>query len=308
KDMSEAMLRGASRGVRQGERRRLVGSAAAVVLAVLVGALVVVQPGAAAAASAALALGALLLLARSRPDAAVELEGRRFRWVTLAWVFLLTQPIGHFTTGRTALTAVSGAPSVENVIELTVYGAIGASSIWSLRRNGFGRRPEGLLLALSALALLSTAWSLAQTVTLGFSFELIAIVLLSTLTSAIVSVDPGVGRSIMRRTLRLTVVCLAILCVVGLLFQSDWVTASPDEARRFTWPGGHPLYAAAEIGIAVIITVFTRRSEGGFTWPVRIALLALFAECLYLANARTAFAGLAAAGLFGYWFRSKAGS
>jgi O-antigen ligase len=51
--------------------------------------------------------------------------------------------------------------------------------------------------------------------------------------------------------------------------------------------------------------VFSPRREVGFSWAWRAALLALFSVCLYLANSRTAYAGLAMSGLFGYWYVSK---
>jgi hypothetical protein len=205
------MSESAYRGARRGRAGRIITSAGLVVVAGLVGALVVVQPGAAAAVCASVLLGGVLVSARSRLDVATGLAGKRLRWVVAAWAFLLIEPIGHFTAGRTALTAVSGVPAVENVVELAVYGVIGAASAWSLRRNGFRRRPDALMLTLPALALLSAAWSLAPTVTLGFSFELIAVVLLATLTSAILSADPVLARSILSGTLRLTVIGVEVL-------------------------------------------------------------------------------------------------
>src|SRR5205085_6044988 len=100
---------------------------------------------------------------------------------------------------------------------------------------------------------------------------------------------------------------VALLCVLGLIFQGSWTTQATTQGQisRFTWPGGHPLWAGAEVGVALLVIVFAGRRDAGFSWPVRIGLLALFAVCLYLAQARTAFAGLAVAGLFGYWFVSK---
>jgi O-antigen ligase len=271
--------------------------------AVAVGVLTVLNPGAAAAVAAALALIAVLSSMRS-PFPPVGLDGKRFRWIPFAWAFMLL-PIGHFSTGRTTLTAVSGQPSVENLINLLGAAMIAALSLWSMRRNRIPRQPSLLVLALPALATVSAAWSLAPNVTLGFSFMLVATVLLAAVTAAIMSADPEVGRSVVQRTLRVLVQVVAALCVLGLIFRHGWLT-TPHEAPRFTWPGGHPLVAAAVIGSALLILVFARRREIGFSGTWRVALIALFSICLYLANSRTAFAGLAMSGLFGCWFISKA--
>jgi O-antigen ligase len=267
-----------------------------------VGALTALEPGAAAAVTGALVLLGLVLATRSVFPPA-DLEGRQFRWVAVAWAFLLIQPVGHFSTGRSALTAVSGAPSVENVIELGTSATIAALALVSLKRYRFGVQPSLLILSFPALALVSAAWSLAPTVTLGFSFELIAMVLLATFTAAILLVDPTLGRSLVHRSLRYVVVGVALLCLVGLVFRSGWTAAGPP--ARFTWPGTHPLVAAAATGLALLILAFGDRRDLGFARPARVALLVLFAICVYLAHARTALAGLAVAGLFGYWFVSR---
>jgi hypothetical protein len=280
----------------------VVGGAA---LAGAVGVLTAVQGGAAAAVAAAVVLAAVLLSMRSLLPP-VEMAGRRFRWASVAWAWLLTLPVGHFTSGRTSLSAVAGIPSIENVVNLTMSAAIATLAVWSLKRNRFVWRPSWLLLALPALAVLSAAWSLAPTVTLGFAFELVAMALLGTLTAAIVRADPRLGQSLVRRTLRYALVGLAVLCVIGLIFRSDWAPADvANGAPRFTWPGGHPLVAGAEAGLGILVIVFGGRRETRFSWLSCIVLLALFGVCLYLASARTALAGLAVSGLFGYWFASK---
>jgi hypothetical protein len=230
----------------------------------------------------------------------------------LAWAYVLIRPIGHLSGGRTSLTAVSGVPSWENVLDLGTHAAIAAAVLWSLRSNRLQPRPPWLILALPALALASAAWSLAPTVTLGFSFELVVICLLAMLTVAIHGVDQELANSILRRTLRVVVLLVSVLCVIGLLdpnvtgaTPAPNITGATSGDNRFHWPGEHPLVAAAETGAALLLIVFSTRDEIGFSRPWRIALAALFACCLYLGHARTIFAGLIAAGLFGYWFISK---
>src|SRR5205085_460167 len=98
-------------------------------------------------------------------------------------------------------------------------------------------------------------------VTLGFSSELLAAVLLATLTAAIVSADPDLGRSLVRRTLRLAVQGIALLCVLGLIFRSGW-TPTDTGGARFSWPGAYPLPAAAEIAVTVVVLV------GSFGGPI----------------------------------------
>jgi O-antigen ligase len=235
----------------------------------------------------------------------VDVAGKRFRWVTFAWAFLLVEPIGHFTAGRTRLSAVAGVPSIENVIELSSYGLIAACALWSLRRNRLRWRPSFLMFAFPMLALLSAAWSLAATVTLGFSFELLSAALLATLTAAIISNDHHRAGDLVRRTLRLSVQGIVLLCVVGLIIRSGWAPDAHTGHLRFAWPGGYPLATAAEIGFALLVLVFGGRRDAGFSWRSRSLLLALLGPCLYLSNSRTTFAGLAVAALFGYWFVSK---
>lgn len=275
-------------------------------VAVGVGVLTVLQAGVAAAVVAALMLTGIVLALRGAP-ASTDLSTKRFRWVALAWAFLIIEPIGHFTTGRTTLTAVAGVPSAENVIELATYGMIGAGAAWSMRRNGVGGQPPWLLLALPALSLLSAAWSVAGTVTLGFGFELIATVLLAWLSAGILERNPPLGRAVIRQMLRFVVEGVALLSVVGLVFRSGWTL--PGEVPRFTWPGTHPLVAGADVGCAFLILVFGGRGEAGFSWRACIVLLGLFGTCLYLGQARTALAGVVIASLFGCWrFSKRAGA
>jgi O-antigen ligase len=277
-------------------------------LAAALGILTALDAGAAAALAGGLVLVAVLAVVFSSTASGAprtDLSGTRFRWIIFAWAFLLIEPIGHFTAGRTRLTAVAGVPSIENVIELFSYAVIAAFALWSLKRNGFRARPSLLLLAFPTLALLSSAWSLASTVTLGFSFELLSAVLLATVTASIISTDVRLGVDLVRRTLRLAVLGIGLLCVLGLVIRSGW-TPDPGTGRaRFSWPGGYPLPIAAEIGLAVLVLTFGGRREVGLSGPSRVALIPLFGVCLYLSNARTAFAGLTVAALFGYWFVSK---
>lgn len=274
----------------------------AVALAVVVGVLTALHFGLAAAVVSAIALSALLVPS-SRLSRPVDLGGKRFRWLAFAWVYVLIRPIGHYTAGRTQLTAVAGVPSWENVADVGTHAAILALTLWSLRSNRFPLRAPWLILALPALSLVSAAWSLAPTVTLGFSFELVVICLLAMLTVAIDRTDPELARSVLRQTLRLVVVVVAALCVIGLLFPHGSGTLPGD--NRFHWPGENPLPAAAEIGSALLLIVFAGRDEIGFSRPSRVALAVLFGACLYLGQVRTAFAGLAVAALFGYWFTSR---
>jgi O-antigen ligase len=265
------------------------------------------QPGAAAATAAGVGLTAMLVATISQ-SGVPDLGSQRFRWVVFAWAFVMIRPIGHFTTGRTSLTAVAGVPSVENVIDLGTHATIAALALWSIVSNRLRVRPLWLLLALPALAVVSAGWSLAPNVTLGFSFELVAVYLLAVLTSAIFEADRSLGRAVLARSLRLVVQVVAVLCIVGLMFPhraGSAALADPSDTR-FTWPGEHPLVATAEIGFALLVTVFGR-VETGFSRPSRLVLAALFGLCLYLGQSRTAFAGLAVSVFFGYWFVSKRG-
>ena len=282
--------------------RRVSAQAGLAALAAALGVLTVLQPSAAAAAAGVVVLAALLSSMPQKPGP-IDLGGKRFHWVVLAWAYVLIRPIGHFSGGRSSLTAVGGVPSWENVLDIATHAAIASTVLWSLRSNRFRLQPPWLILALPALALASAAWSLAPTVTLGFSFELVTICLLAMLTVAIFGVDRALAGSILHRTLRIVVLLVALLCVIGVLFPHGSGAAVGD--TRFHWPGENPLVAAAETGLALLLMVFAGRDEIGFSRPWRIALAVLFGWCLYLGHTRTVFAGLIAAGLFGYWFISK---
>lgn len=287
-------------------RRRVLPTTLFVVLALAIGlgVLTVVDPSAAAAGAGALILVALL--AATRAPGRTDLEGKRFIWVAVAWAFVMIRPIGHFTTGRTSLTAVGGVPSAENIIDLATHATIAAAALWSMRRNRLPLQPSWLLLALPALALTSAAWSKASNVTLGFSFELVAVYLLAVLTIAIRETDRTLGDAVLRNSLRLVVLLVAVLSLIGLAFPhsaGSAAVADPGDTR-FTWPGEHPLVATAEIGLALLVIVFGR-GETGLSVRWRVVLCVLFGTCLYLGQSRTAFAGLAVSGLFGYWFVSK---
>jgi O-Antigen ligase len=288
------------------DRWRGAPVALAAVAAVGIGALTAVHPGAAAVVAAVLVMVGVLLYAPSAGGPA-DLADKRFRWVALAWTYVMIRPIGHFTTGRTSLSAVGGSASPENVLDLAIHAAIAAAAIWSLRTNRFSLRSSGLLLALPAVALVSAAWSLTSTTTLGFSFELIAAYLLATVTAGILAADPVLGRSVVSCTLRAMVLLVTALCVIGLIFPHRGGLAAgvlPGD-MRFTWPGVHPLVATAEIGLAFLITVFATRAELGFRRWLRVALLILFGVCLYLGQSRTPFAGLIAGGLFALWLFTR---
>ncbi len=267
--------------------------ALAVISAASLGALTVLAPAAPAAVGSALLVGMLLWFTRttSHPE---NLRGKRFLWLSVAWALLLLRPIGDFSTGRTALAAAEGDPSIENVVELLTHAAIGLVALASLKRNRLNGIPPAAILVLPAIALLSTTWSLTPMVTLAFSFELWVIVLVGTLTAAIVGTDTDIGRSIVRRTLLLIVAVIAALCVIGLLVGDAGTRASStaENLDRFTWPGAHPVVASAEIGLAFLIVAFGGRRPLRLSAFSRGVLLALFAGCLYLGQTRTALIAL----------------
>ncbi len=279
---------------------------AAVAAASGIGALTAVHAAAAAACAAVLMLIGVLLCTRSF-DRPVRLDDKRFRWVVLAWTYVMIRPIGHFTLGRTSLSAVGGAPSPENVVDLATHAAIAAVAVWSLRANRFTLRSSWLMLVLPVVALISAAWSLAATTTLGFSFELVTVYLLAAVTVGIHVADRALGRSVLQRSLRAAVFLVAGLCVIGLVFPHRGGIAAgvlPGD-MRFTWPGVHPLVATAQIGFALLVTVFATRTELELRPSARAVLIGMFAVCLYLGQSRTPFAGLIAGGLFGIWFLTR---
>src|SRR5436853_357532 len=129
--------------------------------------------------------------APSPPGSTIAHHRARWHGVSLLGVVALAVVVGLVTAVQPSVAA-----AVVSVIALATYGAIGAFALWSLKSNGFGRRPSFVILAFPTLSLVSAAWSLAPAVTLGFSSELLAAVLLATLTAAIVSADPDLGRSL----------------------------------------------------------------------------------------------------------------
>lgn len=277
-----ASSKGAARHVRS---RPWIATAAAVgALAVLVGTLTVARPAAAAMVAVGTALAAVLWTSgrQSRPT---DISGKSFWWVSFAWVFVLLRPVG-----------------AETIYEYLGHGAIGVLAIISLMHNRLRGWPPWPLLALPALSLVSAAWSLTPGMALATSLQLLVIALLATLTIGIGRADRTVARTLILRTLRLTVQVVAVLCVLGLLIGNP---AQQELGQgRFGWPGANPVAAAATVGVAFLVLIFGRR-ETNFRIPTAAALVSLFSVCLYLGRTRTALIGLALTALLGYWIASR---
>jgi hypothetical protein len=64
----------------------------------------------------------------------------------------------------------------------------------------------------------------------------------------------------MRRALR-----VIVQLVLGLIFSSHDAPIGRTGGFRYAWPGAHPLVASAEIGFALLLLLFAKRSEIGFS-------------------------------------------
>jgi O-antigen ligase len=230
---------------------------------------------------------------RSRGPAADASGTPRHGWIALAWAFVLLVPGQKFSAARDPLAAAQGSASLGDLTELFVYAAIAVGALVSLRRVSAELVRLWPLAILPALGLLSASWSLAPVLTLARVFEMMAVVLLAALTAGVTVRAPQGAASAAMAALRIFVLVIAVLCVVGLVVgDAGTLTATQRAAGRFAWPGAHPVLASAYAGAALLTVAFGGRRGLHLAMPLRLALILLFATCLYLGETRMALLGV----------------
>ena len=263
-------------------------SVIAVVVMAIAGYLAATNLHVVAAFAGALALAAWGAVAFQYPRAAVSTS-------FVALLFAGTK----FRT-RDATDSLAGVMDAQIALELALFAAVGAAvvAVWIAGR--YDRRrlsaTEGLILGYAALALLSTSWSLAPSVTFVRATQLAIVSALALLAVRVVAPS----RALWTACSALAVYVIACACST-LIVAPAWEDYSAGDFR-FAWFAVHPIAAGTLAAIAALgtlsATVF--RQAGGVRilgLPRILVMLALIAV-LVLTNARgPLLAFLAAAGV-----------
>lgn len=162
------------------------------------------------------------------------------------WVVLFFVSSFRLTGSRDPSLASSGVASIENMVELAVYGLAGLLTLPYLVIRGSRRRTMGvaILLAYAALATASATWSKIPLFSAVRGGQVLVLALVVHATVEIWRRDVDRAFRDWRR------IWMAYLVVSGLVTALA-VTASP--AARFAWPGQHPISTAAFLAVASLV-------------------------------------------------------
>jgi O-antigen ligase len=215
----------------------------------------------------------------------------RAPWLPLAWLLLFFVSELKWTK-RSATEAAQGVPSLDNLIELGCFLAIGAAALATVLRLGRRRRRSmgvRLLLCFGSLALCSALWSRIPLFSAVRAAQILAIGLL-----ALASRELWLrGRRDLETDWRL--IWAGFTAVVLALAASAWIRPSP-EFETFAWQGMHRGTAGHYLALLVIVMFCAAthaRGAGSRTW-VRVVLLAVAILFLLLNVTRSSIAaGLA---------------
>jgi exopolysaccharide production protein ExoQ len=227
---------------------------------------------------------------------------RRYAWVPLAWVALLIISDFKLSPARSPLAAASSNLSLDNIIELGVYAAVGVGVLSALY-SWVGRRepiPALLLTAWPAFAVVSAAWSIIPVFSLIRAVQLFVPIGLSVLTARLWRLDPGIGQAVFRRSLRFFIQFTSVMAVAGFMFRGQWL------GNRFMWPWAqHPVAASSILGLALLILLAGGPAFAGFSRPAFLLRVALFGTGLILGQTRGVLAALALGSLLALWLGGR---
>ena len=239
-------------------------------------------------------VGALIfgvtLLATTRRSA--PRETGPYRWVPYAWLALLIISNHKISPKRSPLEAASGNFSIDNIIELSVYGLVFYKTIGLLlvaRRGGTHR--SRYLFGWPLVAVASASWSVIPAFSLLRSLQLLVPISLGIATARMSRDSPEAGVMLQRSILRRFVDFAVVASLAGFAVH-QW----PD--GRFAWPFvQHPIVASGFVGLALLILVaggpaLTGHSRSSFA--LRIAILV---PALFLGQTRSVLAAVAVASL-----------
>lgn len=213
------------------------------------------------------------------------------RWIPLAWIVLLFVSSFRFTGGRSVNAAVSGSASLENAIELAVYGGIGFLCLIRLlwRTPRFAPFGVGAFSAFALLSVSSVMWSLIPLFSLIRSVQLVVLAGLIAVTAGLWSDG---SRSLEEDWTRVWVWYLRI-CALASLAAVVWPNWQKD---RWAWPGMHTGTTAEFIAIAAMVLLSMWVERG---WQIS-RRLRRFVPVLFLVAMALLMLTITRSALFGF--------
>jgi hypothetical protein len=183
------------------------------------------------------------------------------RWIPLAWILLFFASSFRFTGHRDVNTAVTGVASLENAIELAIYGVFGALAGLRLLLRTPRFRPTGVFLlgAFSLLALASAMWSLIPLFTIVRAVQLVVLTLLVAVSAGLWSEGLRSFDRDWRRIWTVFLFLVLLFSVAGFIWP-NW------QSGRFAWPYLHTGTTSEYLAVASLVAMSMRFERG---WGLR---------------------------------------
>jgi len=223
-------------------------------------------------------------------------------WLPWSWLLLLFVSNIKPTT-RDAREAMTGSASVDNLIELGVYGLIAAGCIAALARHRHSpTRSAGVMMLTSfgLLAVASAAWSSVPVFSVVRGSQIIVVALLT-----IVSVEAW--RSKLRDVVADWIRIWQGYAIVVMALVVFGVLMGPSESR-FRWPGTEPIIVGSYLALAAVV-VLSMLLERGWRFPrpklaLMSVLVVVFVTFMLVNTTRSTLAGFAVGAIAVYLTRS----
>jgi len=223
-------------------------------------------------------------------------------WLPWSWLLLLFVSNIKPTT-RDAREAITGSASVDNLIELGVYGLIAAGCIAALARHRHSpTRSAGVMMLTSfgLLAVASAAWSSVPVFSVVRGSQIIVVALLT-----IVSVEAW--RSKLRDVVADWIRIWQGYAIVVMALVVFGVLMGPSESR-FRWPGTEPIMVGSYLALAAVV-VLSMLLERGWRFPrpklaLMSVLVVVFVTFMLVNTTRSTLAGFAVGAIAVYLTRS----
>jgi O-antigen ligase len=198
-------------------------------------------------------------------------------WIPLAWILFFFASSFRFTGHRDVHSAASGVASLENAIELAIYGVFGVLAGLRLLLRTPRFRPTGVFLlgAFSLLALASVMWSLIPLFTVVRAVQLVVLTLLVAVSAGLWSEGRRSFDRDWRRIWTVFLFLVFLFSVAGFIWP-NW------QAGRFSWPYLHTGTTSEYLAVASLVALSMRLERG---WGLRRSTTRLMA--VYFAGSLT---------------------